>query len=227
VFTIQDPAATLLRSRVGWVVADAGQAVDESDEDNNMDSAGLHPFLSWQNQDDRFDASGTNGVTPEDVLLLINRINSTEIQWLPVPPSPPFFFDVDGDGALTPLDVLQVINLLNDVAAQELEGESADADAIEPQAAQLAGLLQSDATLFADPVPRDQRVVSAPTLDAPRQLGLPAETPSRIAADAARTTTDQRPPASRTVRVFAAGPLPTVSNDLDDLEKLLDEILRP
>ncbi|MCL4202942.1 MAG: hypothetical protein KJ000_10615 [Pirellulaceae bacterium] len=227
VFTIQDPTATLLRSRVGWVVADAGNAVDESDEDNNLDSAGLHPFLSWQNQDDRFDVSGVNGVTPEDVLLLINRINATSIQRLPVPPSPPFFFDVDGDGALTPLDVLLVINLLNDVSAQEPEGEGAEAGPVARQAGQRDVVPRPDATLFAAFDSRDQRTVAVRVPAAPRLSALPAETPSRIVADDARTTSDHRSPANRAVWFFAAGPLPTVSNDLDDLETLLDEILRP
>ena len=77
--------------------------------------------LSWQNPVDRFDVSNDSQVVPNDVLRIINRLNSAGAGLLPVPPTPPNFFDVNGDGFATSNDVLQLINFLNSDLG---EGES-------------------------------------------------------------------------------------------------------
>jgi len=70
-----------------------------------------------QNPLNRFDVNGDLSVAPNDVLQLVNEINSGGGGTLP-PISetqlPNKFTDVNGDRALTPADVLQVINRLND-----------------------------------------------------------------------------------------------------------------
>jgi hypothetical protein len=74
----------------------------------------------------RFDVSGDQLVTPNDVLIVINAMNSAEGKTLSERPellqSNPKI-DVDGDGELTPSDVLTIINFLNS------HGEAATGDA--------------------------------------------------------------------------------------------------
>ena len=71
----------------------------------------------WQNTDAPNDVNTDGLVTPLDVLLIINVINSKSVsQPLPNPTTqvqPPPFVDVNGDGLLTPFDVLIVVNQLN------------------------------------------------------------------------------------------------------------------
>ena len=71
------------------------------------------------------DVDNQNGVTPLDVLIVINRLNSVGAGKLPPPVtaqlSPPFY-DTSGDNEVTALDVLRVINHLN-AAASNVAGE--------------------------------------------------------------------------------------------------------
>lgn len=82
--------------------------------------------LAWKNPTNPLDVNADNIVTPLDVLLGINWLNSTiEPQLPPVPSSSqiPPYLDVNGDGLVTPLDLLLVINYLNQGAgAGEAEG---------------------------------------------------------------------------------------------------------
>lgn len=66
-------------------------------------------------------------MTAQDVLILINRINSHPgDSSLPAAPElPPPFYDVDGDGLCNAVDVLMVINLINKQSAAAAEGEPA------------------------------------------------------------------------------------------------------
>jgi hypothetical protein len=71
----------------------------------------------WQNPNVAENVDTLNGVTPTDVLLIINRLNREErIFQLPDPPQepdvPPPYYDVNGDGWLSPNDALLVINWL-------------------------------------------------------------------------------------------------------------------
>jgi hypothetical protein len=69
----------------------------------------------WQNASLLCDVDHSTLVTPEDVLTLINNINSVGTRELPPrsPLSTDPFFDVNGDQWLTALDVLMVINSIN------------------------------------------------------------------------------------------------------------------
>jgi hypothetical protein len=75
----------------------------------------VHPAAYWQNPINRFDVNGQDGVTPLDVLLVINYINAHPgHSGLPAAPAvPPPFYNVDGNDAITALDVLLVINYIN------------------------------------------------------------------------------------------------------------------
>jgi len=90
----------------------------------------------WQNPADRFDVNGIGGVSPIDVLILINTLNldpapadldpdgNGRVDELP--PQKPTgrpFLDPTGDGLLTPLDVLAVIGEINRLNQQQGEGE--------------------------------------------------------------------------------------------------------
>ena len=78
------------------------------------------------------DVDNQNGVTPLDVLIVINRLNAGGAGDLPPPVtaqlSPPFY-DTSGDNEVTALDALQIINYLNATtatAAGEGEGEGTE-----------------------------------------------------------------------------------------------------
>lgn len=90
---------------------------------------------TWQNPDNQFDVNGRDGVTPLDVLLLINHINSHPGDpSLPAPPAlPPPYYDVNNDNSCTPLDVLLVINYINSHPSGSGESEPFDADQDEEQ----------------------------------------------------------------------------------------------
>lgn len=84
-----------------------------------------HP---WQNPMLRQNVNNDSGVSPLDVLLLINEINKNGSRELPSTPIgnevlPPFW-DVNGDDSITPLDVLEVIRHINSQVPGSAEGES-------------------------------------------------------------------------------------------------------
>lgn len=85
-------------------------------------TADLNATAGWHNGSNPLDVSADDLITPLDVLLVINFLNTPGNDGqLPQPPeTPPPFYDVNGDGMVTPLDVLLVINYLND---REGEGE--------------------------------------------------------------------------------------------------------
>jgi hypothetical protein len=76
----------------------------------------------WTNPVNALDVNITNGVSPLDVLEVINYINSHPgLAGLPaVQFSPPRFYDANADGAITPQDVIVIINFLN---SQSVGGE--------------------------------------------------------------------------------------------------------
>jgi hypothetical protein len=79
----------------------------------------------YQNPADPYDVNGEPGVTPLDVLLIINYINRNGSGPLPAlgPSGPPPYVDVNGDDKVTPIDVLLVINYINTHVASGAEGE--------------------------------------------------------------------------------------------------------
>jgi hypothetical protein len=81
----------------------------------------------WQNPVNRFDVDNSGAVSPVDVLLVINYLNTNPSNPLPIPrPAGRPYFDVNGDGSATASDVLQLINHLNQLNQQlDAEGEAA------------------------------------------------------------------------------------------------------
>ena len=90
----------------------------------------------WQNPANRFDVNASGGVSPIDVLILINTLNldpapadldpdgNGRVDVLP--PQKPTgrpFLDPTGDGQLSPLDVLSIIGEINRLNQQQGEGE--------------------------------------------------------------------------------------------------------
>jgi hypothetical protein len=82
----------------------------------------------WQNPINPLDVDGNGFVTAQDVLFLINAINSDGAGALPPRtaenPGASFFLDPTGEGTLTPSDVLLVINEINRSDSGEPEGEA-------------------------------------------------------------------------------------------------------
>lgn len=93
----------------------AGQALAEVDF--GVSTSGSR----WQNRNNRFDVNNDGFVTPNDVLLIVNRLNSNGPQTLSDEPTPPYL-DVNGDGLVTANDVLQVVNAIN--SQGDSEGEA-------------------------------------------------------------------------------------------------------
>jgi hypothetical protein len=90
-----------------------------ADAFGNVDDARVVMDVSkrWQNPLERHDVNGDGTVTPLDVLLVINAINSGVLGSLPAKPTGALawlaYLDATGDGQCTPGDVLTVINRLN------------------------------------------------------------------------------------------------------------------
>lgn len=79
----------------------------------------------WQNPSGALDVNGDGFVSPIDVLLIINYLNSGQPTFLPnANVTPPPFLDPSGDERVTPLDIILIINHLNARSAGG-EGEGA------------------------------------------------------------------------------------------------------
>ena len=75
----------------------------------------------WQNASLTRDVDNSSLVTPLDVLLLINNLNSNGSREFPsrtLHTGDPLY-DVNGDNFLTPLDVLVVINAINNIGERQ------------------------------------------------------------------------------------------------------------
>jgi hypothetical protein len=91
---------------------------------NGQDSYVVFLSNPWQNYPQACDVSGDDTVTPWDVLLVINWLNTHDAGRLPsVPAVNPVYLDVDGNGMMTPLDALLVINWLNANLPSQVAGE--------------------------------------------------------------------------------------------------------
>jgi hypothetical protein len=73
--------------------------------------------LSWQNPGDKNDVDDDTYISPLDVLIIINSLNSNGIRQLPTDkrndPYGNWYIDVNGDGYSDPLDALILINYIN------------------------------------------------------------------------------------------------------------------
>jgi ELWxxDGT repeat protein len=101
---------------------------------------------TWQNPDNPFDVNGRDGVTPLDVLLLVNYINAHPSDAsLPAPPAlPPPYYDVNNDNSCTPLDVLLVINYINSHPSGSGESEPLNTDYDEEQLGDVLNEIAAD-----------------------------------------------------------------------------------
>jgi hypothetical protein len=83
------------------------------------------PITVWTNPVNPYDVSNEGFVSPLDMLMTINHINSNPGEFsLPARQfSPPRFLDTNVDGLITAGDVLLVLNLLNSSLAGSGEGE--------------------------------------------------------------------------------------------------------
>jgi|GEM_PF-1219467 len=89
---------------------------------------GRPPQPKYQNPSQKWDVNADGFISPIDVLILVNLLNSRGPS-VPVAglPGPPDYVDVNGDNVVTPLDVLAVIDKIN-AASGSGEGEGSDAD---------------------------------------------------------------------------------------------------
>ncbi|MCY2986488.1 MAG: dockerin type I domain-containing protein, partial [Planctomycetota bacterium] len=113
-FQVQDNGGT----------ADGGVDLDPTANQFTFNvTARLHP---WQNVRNVCDVDDSNLVTPLDVLLIINYINTYGSGPISASVGQPRFVDVSGDDLVTALDVLMVINYINlgSSAASGGEGKS-------------------------------------------------------------------------------------------------------
>jgi GEVED domain/Dockerin type I domain/Bacterial pre-peptidase C-terminal domain len=125
-------APVVLRVRMSSqeVLGPTGAAPDGEVEDYYV-NINRNPY---NNQSNRLDVNGDGGVSPLDVLQLVNYINANGSGLLPFPAqNTPPYLDVDGNGFVDPLDVITVINYINarttgGGVGGEGEGESSVSD---------------------------------------------------------------------------------------------------
>ena len=84
----------------------------------------------WQNKVNRHDIDGDQAVSPLDVLVLVNLINSNTFPNGQLPSrgssQTDGYFDPDGDNSVGPLDVLTLVNEVNRGSGTNGEGEGAN-----------------------------------------------------------------------------------------------------
>lgn len=112
---------------------------------------GRPPQPVYQNPSQQWDVNADGFISPIDVLILVNLLNSRGPS-VPVAglPGPPDYVDVNGDNVVTPLDVLAVIDKIN-AASGSGEGEGAEATGI-GQFTVGPGLVDSAASGVAAPI---------------------------------------------------------------------------
>ncbi len=79
----------------------------------------------WHNYASPLNVDGDQGISPLDVLAIVNYLNSnlSKDLFTATVPSPPIYIDTDDDQTVSPLDVLLVINFLNNRVTVSGEGE--------------------------------------------------------------------------------------------------------
>jgi len=82
-------------------------------------------YHGWQNPGNSFDVNGHGGVTPEDVLTIINYLNAGGTFLPALSETPPPYYDVNDDGIVSPSDVLAIIAHMNNRPSEPSEGEAA------------------------------------------------------------------------------------------------------
>jgi hypothetical protein len=80
----------------------------------------------WHNYASPLNVDGDQGISPLDVLAIVNYLNSnlSKDLFTATVTTPPTYIDTDDDQTVSPLDVLLVINFLNNKARGAGEGEA-------------------------------------------------------------------------------------------------------
>ena len=120
----------------------------------------------FQNTVEPNDVNGDTFVSPQDALVVINKLNSDGSLALPGPREEGTpYYDVNGDSFVSPNDVLQVINSLNgigDSAPIDSRSDGAGDGLKVPGSTPIAPLSLKDITLWA--CPTDRKVTTTPAL---------------------------------------------------------------
>lgn len=107
-----DPGETYARFRLS--TSGGSSSTGESDAGEVEDYRVVIYSNPWQNPTNPYDVNNSDSVSPLDALELINYLNGSPVNPLPLPkPANLPFYDVSGDGNATAEDVLLVINEIN------------------------------------------------------------------------------------------------------------------
>jgi hypothetical protein len=86
----------------------------------------------WTNPTDKYDANASGYATPEDVLILVDDLNSNGARILPTPSAsgsfPLPYLDVSADNRISPMDILYIVDYLNSQLQTSGEGEGLGVD---------------------------------------------------------------------------------------------------
>jgi Dockerin type I domain/Matrixin len=160
--------------------ANPGTPADPGNTGGNGGGGSTPPtsaVASWQNPAHPLDVNADSSVSPLDVLLIVNFLNSNVSHELAGdhPANSPFL-DVNNDGFATPLDVLMVINELNQAGGVAAEGEAASWSATtDSRVASVSASVSLTSTTIGSPIPLRTPLITTPvappsdrTLTAPR-----------------------------------------------------------
>ncbi|MCX6126907.1 MAG: dockerin type I domain-containing protein, partial [Proteobacteria bacterium] len=92
------------------------QGVENKVLEINIAGSAVQTPYAWTNKANKFDVDGDGGVSPLDVLTLINELNKNGARELSTSgpgASTTTYYDVDSDGSISPLDALSLINNIN------------------------------------------------------------------------------------------------------------------
>lgn len=162
---------------------------------------------AWHNQDNPYDVNDDKLVTPQDALVLVNKVNDGGTGPLASLRSENMYYDVSGNGSFEPLDAILVINHLN------IRGATQRAEAENTFDAELPSETQASPARFEFQRLVDETVHPAPSIPASAAFSQFRAAPLNAAltealrpADVGRTTSDTtaaRISASLSDRVFA------------------------
>jgi hypothetical protein len=113
------------RNYAFYSIATDGVGLRESQPSSYHTSTRTFAASAWHNLNRTLDVDGDQSISPLDVLLIVNFLNSGASANVPsdgVQPPPFGWLDVDNDSFVTPLDALLVINYLNSSGGSEGEG---------------------------------------------------------------------------------------------------------
>ena len=117
----------------------------------------------WQNPHNQYDVNDDGKVTPIDVLILVNRLNTTGAGPLdPDNADPPPFLDVNGDGFIAPSDANDVVTYINSQIGLGSVGEGESGGNANGEGESAVTLLDLGAGKRGEPVDRSERTLQGP-----------------------------------------------------------------